>query len=474
MRPQALPSNVFRVSEINRKAGFILGDAFGDVWVEGELSDVTPSRPGHFYFTLNDEVDPAQLRCVMFRSDAQRCRDLLRSGARLKLRGRITIYEPRGTFQMICRQAAPAGEGELAARYARVQAKLRAEGLLDPERKRALPRLPRRVGIVTSLHGAALRDVLRVSAARAPVPIVIADCTVQGEAAPASIVSAIEAIQHVPHIDVLIITRGGGSAEELWAFNEEAVARAIAASRIPTVCGVGHETDITIAELVADVRAATPSNAAEIAVPEIRQLLGELRTNQRGLQRAIEARIDRERLRLERCSRHLLDPRGRLHQRLAYLGQLRRRMHQLLIGRLTDDRRQLQRLGVELRRHRATERLRASRRELHELEQKLVLLLQARLKRDRRQVDRLTTTLLGEARPLVTRRQATLAASVGRLDAMSPLKVLERGYAIALDDSTGKAITDARDVTQGSSLTLRLAHGALRADVVEILDEGER
>ena len=295
---------VFRVSEVNRAVRFTLEDSWANVLIEGELSDVRRAK-GHVYFTLNDEEDPAQLRGVMFQSDVRRTKAPLEDGARIRFRGTLSLYTARGQFQLIARSAKLAGEGDLAAQFRKLRAKLEAEGLLDPERKRPLPALPRVVGVVTSRTGAALRDIIRVAAQRCPVQILIADCRVQGDDASGSIVSALELIQQVHDLDVVIVSRGGGSAEDLWAFNDEGVARAIAACRVPVVSGVGHEVDITIADLVADVRAATPSNAAEIVVPEREALLRDVRSWERRLNQALDNRIGGLRLRLERLLRPL-------------------------------------------------------------------------------------------------------------------------------------------------------------------------
>ncbi|MGB5311778.1 MAG: exodeoxyribonuclease VII large subunit [Polyangiales bacterium] len=300
---------VFRVSEVNRAVRLELEAEWASVLIEGELSDVKRSQQGHVYFSLNDEEEPAQLRGVMFRSDVGRTKAPLENGARVRFRGKLSLYQARGQFQLIARSAKLAGEGDLAAQFRKLRAKLEAEGLLDLARKRPLPELPRVVGVVTSRTGAALHDIMRVAAERCPVHILVADCRVQGETAPRSIVSALELVQRVNDLDVVIVSRGGGSAEDLWAFNDESVARAIAACRVPVVSGVGHEVDVTIADLVADVRAATPSNAAEIVVPEREALLREVQSLERRLSQAFDSRIGGLRLTLERLLRPLYDAR---------------------------------------------------------------------------------------------------------------------------------------------------------------------
>ena len=322
---------VFRVSEVNRAVRFTLEDNWANVLIEGELSDVRRAK-GHVYFTLNDEEDPAQLRGVMFQSDVRRTKAPLQDGSRIRFRGTLSLYTARGQFQLIARSAKLAGEGDLAAQFRKLRAKLEAEGLLDPERKRDLPELPRVVGVVTSRTGAALRDIIRVASERCPVQVLVADCRVQGEEAPQSIVSALELIQRVDDLDVVIVSRGGGSAEDLWAFNDEGVARAIAACRVPVVSGVGHEVDVTIADLVADVRAATPSNAAEIVVPEREALLRDVRSLERRLNQALDNRIGGLRLRLERLLRPLYGARRVMAPVRERLAELHQRLMRLDLG----------------------------------------------------------------------------------------------------------------------------------------------
>jgi len=422
-----------------------LGRKCTDLLIEGEVGGVTHARSGHLYFTLNDEREAAQLKCVMFRGDARRASAQIEEGARLRLRGDLSLFESRGVFQMIVRGATAVGEGELRARFEKIRKTLEAEGLLDPKRKRAIPRMPRVVGVVTSEAGAALRDVIRVAHHRCPTRLVVADCRVQGDTAPQSVVSAIEAIQKLPGLDVVIVTRGGGSAEDLWAFNEEAVARAIASCRVPTVVGIGHETDVTIAELVADARAATPSNAAELVIPEHASLTAELEALQRRLDRAMETRIDQGRLRMERLRRGVLDPRHLLAKSRGRVDGLDGRARDAMEARLIDERQRLTKLLERLRERDA----------------------RARLSRSRRGLDALASRLRVSGPELTRARRLELARAGAKLDSLSPLRVLERGYAIALHDKTGRALMKAEDATAGDTLTLRLASGSLRAEVLE-------
>jgi exodeoxyribonuclease VII large subunit len=353
------------------------------------------------------------------------------------------LYTARGQFQLIARSAKLAGEGDLAAQFRKLRAKLEAEGLLDPERRRPLPRLPRVVGVVTSRTGAALHDIIRVASERCPVQILVADCRVQGEEAPGSIVSALELIQRVDDIDVVIVSRGGGSAEDLWAFNDEAVARAIAACRVPIVSGVGHEVDVTIADLVADVRAATPSNAAEIVVPERDTLLRDVQSLERRLSQALDNRVGGLRLRLERLLRPLYGARRVLipvQERLADLHQRLMRLDPRSL--LRRDQRQLVALTARLRD--------AGRLPIRRRRERLVAL---------------QLTLQGRGRPMVREARASYAELCAQLDALSPLRVLERGYAIALHTSTGRAVRSESEVKQGDRLRIRVFDGEFGAKV---------
>lgn len=455
---------VLRVSELNRVVRGALEDGFRDVWVEGEITQAKRAPSGHLYFNLSDERDPAQVACVMFRSDAQRTRATLRDGERVRVRGQLTLYEPRGTFQLTVRAAVPAGDGDLRARFELLRRKLTAEGLMDPARKRALPRLPRTVGVVTSGSSAAYQDVLRVSGERCPVRIVLSDCRVQGAEAPASIIKALARVQALPELDVVILTRGGGSAEDLWAFNDEQVVRAVAACRVPIVVGVGHETDITLAELVADVRAATPSNAAEIVVPARDALRAEVDAWQRRLARALEMRLDRERLKLERAERRLRDPRSALGRAERALRLLTRRLEEAMRRPLVQQRRELSVLEARVLPHDPRRMLARQRGGFEALEAGLQRAMQARLAGETHSLARVTDTLAPAAERALRDARATLGQHVAALDALSPLRVLGRGYAIALR-ADGRAVRAASDVCVGDAIEVRVAQARISAEV---------
>ncbi|MDH4282307.1 MAG: exodeoxyribonuclease VII large subunit [Myxococcales bacterium] len=455
---------VFRVSEVNRAVRLTLEDNWANVLIEGELSDVRRAK-GHVYFTLNDEEDPAQLRGVMFQSDVRRTKAPLEDGARVRFRGTLSLYTTRGQFQLIARSAKLAGEGDLAAQFRKLRAKLEAEGLLDPDRKRPLPAMPRVVGVVTSRTGAAVRDIIRVAAERCPVHILVADCRVQGEEAPASIVSALELIQRVDDLDVVILSRGGGSAEDLWAFNDEAVARAIAACRVPVVSGVGHEVDFTIADLVADVRAATPSNAAEIVVPVRDALIQDVRTLGRRLNQALDNRIDKLRLRLERMLRPLFDARRVIAPVRRRLLSLEDQMRHAQRSRHRERQERLSALRERLMRLDPRSVLRRDQRMLAALTDKLREAGRLSIRRRRERLVSFGFRLRGRGRPMVREARASYAAVCAHLDALSPLRVLERGYAIVLLESTGHAVRSPSEVSEGDRLRIRVSDGEFGARV---------
>lgn len=459
---------VYQVAEVNAAARRFLEEKFSDFWVEAEVSQAKRSASGHLYFTLSDERHKAQLQAVMFARDVAQSRLRIEAGARVRVRGQISLYEAAGRFQMIVRQALPAGEGDLQARFEAIRRKLRAEGLLDPERKRALPRLPRAVGVVTSAQSAALRDIVRVAHARAPVPLIVAHCQVQGQGSARSIVEALARIVQVPEVDVVVLGRGGGAAEELWAFNAEPVARAVAACPVPVVCGVGHETDVTIAELVADVRASTPSNAAELAVPEREVLARELEALLRNLQRALDDRVRAQRRRLEWLQGRLERPAARLARAGAALHTKEHALHTAARDAIGRGRSQVDRLEAQVREHDPRVRLARDRSALDGLVARLRRAAEREVQRQTRRVERLAAEL--DARPALEGARHRLGRSASQLHALSPLQVLERGYAIAFD-AEGKAVRRAQDVEVGSQLRVRLHEGTLRATVTERDDD---
>lgn len=418
-----------------------------DVWVQGEISNFTHHRRGHMYFTLKDET--SKIRAVMFAYYNRALTFRPEDGMKVLARGTVSVYERDGVYQLYVTAMQPDGLGSLYLAFEQLKKKLAAEGLFAPERKKPLPAFPRVIGVITSLSGAAIRDILTTIRRRYPaVRVIIAPVEVQGEWAVPSIVQALEVMNRRQEADVLIVGRGGGSIEELWAFNEEAVARAIAASTIPVISAVGHETDFTIADFVADVRAATPTAAAELAVPLYSELLTRIAQAQTRLIRAMHRRLKLEANRLERIGQSVCFRRPetlvqRQEQRLDHLLDrlrfaLQERLHQATVGLQRAEHR-LSRLHPGHRLNREKERLK---------------LLAYRLER-------------GVAGHL-ERQRHRLAADLRHLDALSPLKVMQRGYAL-LYSKKGMLVRSVRDVTLGEALKVRLLDGQLdcRVDGVE-------
>ncbi len=439
---------VFTVSQLNREARLLLEQAFPALWVTGEISNLARPASGHLYFSLKDEQ--AQVRCALFRGAARSLRFRPDNGQQVLARARIGLYEARGEYQLIIEHMEPAGDGVLLRRLEELKKRLAAEGLFDPARKRELPPLPRRIGVVTSPSGAALRDILKVLRRRFPaVPVVIYPTQVQGEAAKTEIVAAITTAGARAECDVLIVARGGGSLEDLWCFNEESVARAIAVSPIPVVSGVGHETDFTLADLAADLRAPTPSGAAELVVPDCREWLARARALER------RAGIDMGRL-LERLAQHgdsLARRLSRTHPGFV-LGQHRQRVDELgtrmVRGmRQTMGLRQLEARHALTRLHAATPA--------------------ALLARRREELERQRLRLAAAARLRLAADGNRLAVAAASLQAFSPLRTLERGYAIVSDAATGQVIRRAADVSVGTVVSARLAEGSIEATVVKKL-----
>lgn len=477
------------VLELNAHARRILEASGGEVWVEGEVADLTRPASGHLYFMLGD--GRAQVKCTMYRSDVAELTFELAPGQRVRVRGGLTIYEQRGTFQLQVREVLEAGEGSRAAEIARIKKKLAADGLLDPGRKRRLPAYPRTVGIVTSRDGAAFRDVVKVALDRFPARLVLVHALVQGPDAPAQIVRALEVVQRsFRTLDVVILARGGGASEDLAAFDDERVARAVAGCRVPIVTGVGHEIDVTLADLCADVRAATPSNAAELAVPSLDAIRRDITSKERALQRAFDQVLDGHRLRLERASRALSDPRRLLRSPRAALSSSERSLERAMQRTLAAERSALVRLTERLGRLEPRARLVRDGARLDALFARLGPAMErAVVSRGRARFDALTARIATATERLLAQRRARLEGLAARLgpamerlmdarrhalgrqaralDALSPLAVLDRGYAIATIARSGRAVRDPDEAPVGTRLRLRVARGTLETEVVE-------
>jgi exodeoxyribonuclease VII large subunit len=457
--------SVLTVRQVVRGANRLLEGKFSNIWVEGEVTGLKVGGNGHAYFTLRD--DDAALAVAMWRSSVERLRFRLRDGQSLRVFGRLGIFPKQGRFQMYADRAEPAGLGALMLELEERKAKLAGMGLFAVERKRPLPRWPRVIGVVTSAHGAAIHDILEVARRRCASRILLCPAVVQGPDAPYSIVRALARLQKQPEVDVIIVGRGGGSVEDLWAFNDEKLAHAIAACCVPVVSAVGHEVDVTIADLVADVRAATPSQAAELVVPDRIALEQRLDALHRRLARAVERQALDERSRLDQLRAQLGDL-GRLlthGSRRRVLGLQRRLQQQHPRARVSADRRRL--AGLHHRLVTVGRRLPADgRAQLAALERALERCGRSLPRRARARLERVWTRLRSGGPGLSRRARLRLAEVAGKLDALSPLRVLERGYAV-VSGPTGRVVTDAREVRAGDALGVRLLRGRLRAQVIE-------
>jgi exodeoxyribonuclease VII large subunit len=442
--PRPAARRALSVSELTDRIQGALETEFGDVWVEGEVSNlrVMPSS-GHWYFTLKDEK--AQIRAVVWTSDARYIKFKPRDGMKVLARGAVRLYAPRGEYQLSVQVIEPLGKGSLQQAFEELKEKLEKEGLFAAARKRPLPMLPQRIGIVTSPTGAVLRDILRVLAARyANLDVLVYPCRVQGPEAAGEIVRGIRALNRL-RLDVLIVARGGGSLEDLWPFNEEAVARALAASTIPTLSAVGHETDFTIADFVADLRAPTPSAAAERVVQAKTDIQARIAALEGRLQGALRLRLTRTRARVEAVTSHRVfaAERGRLRTYAQRVDELTRRSDRALGHRLEQAR------G---RSRRAHERLEAFRwdRQVGEL--------RTRVEQARARLGVFLTTRLAA-------RRAELSRHAEKLEALSPLAVLGRGYALVWDASGSRLVRAAGQVEVGEALQVRLHDGRMTVNV---------
>ncbi len=435
-----LDREILTVSQLNGRARVLLEDVFAQVWVEGEISNLARPASGHLYFTLKDRQ--AQVRCALFRQNALRVREILRDGLAVRVRGKVSLYEGRGDFQLILDLVEPAGDGALRLAFEALKEKLAAEGLFAAGRKRALPAHPQRIGIVSSPTGAVIRDIVSVFRRRAPqVELTLVPTAVQGREAVAQIVHALELADR-QGFDALILARGGGSLEDLWCFNEEAVARAVAACATPLVSAVGHETDVTIADFVADLRAPTPSAAAELLAPDSSDLERRLDGLQRRLQLRMQHLLAARRLQLDGLRRRLRHPGERLQQQAQRLDDLELRLRRAMQRRLQDGSERLARLDTRLAAQHPERLLGLLRQRLEHLGERLPRAMQGTL-RERRQ---------------------RLEAAAQTLQAVSPLATLGRGYAILLDEH-GRAIRAAAQAQPGQRLHARLAEGGLELRV---------
>ena len=443
---QSRQQQIFTVTRLNSAVRMILEQDLGLVWLTGELSNLAMPSSGHWYFSLKDIS--AQVRCAMFKGNNRRVPFRPQDGMQVLVQARVSLYGARGGYQLIIESMQPAGDGMLALRFEELKRRLGAEGLFDEERKRPLPREPRAVGLITSATGAALHDMLTVLGRRAPdLPVFIYPTQVQGSAAIGQIVAAIALANRRAEVDVLIVGRGGGALEGLWCFNEEAGARAIAHCALPVVSAVGHEVDVTISDFAADLRAPTPSAAAELVAPDRSARAQRLVHLKQRLVQAISRRQTAARHGFALLQKRLdhQDPKRRLEQQSQRLDQLSGRLEQLLTLRLHQEERRLANLELRLQ-ARSPEKLLAAGKRRHQLAQERL------------------HTLMNKRQDLAAHRLAMLSA---RLDGISPLATLGRGYSITRTPN-GEVISRAAQVSPGQQLVTTLAEGSLRVRVEEV------
>lgn len=416
---------------------------YTDVWLEGEISNFRAHPSGHLYFTLKDEN--AQMRVVMFRSSARLLRFKPDNGMQVVTRGRVTVYEDRGELQISAEYLEPKGAGALQIAFEQLKAKLEAEGLFEGSRKKAIPVLPRRIGIVTSPQAAALRDILNILRRRhRTVSVLIYPAQVQGEVAADEVSAGIRWLNKSRAVDVIIVARGGGSLEDLAAFNHEGLARVVAGSQIPIISAIGHETDFTILDFVADLRAPTPSAAAELVIRSRQEIETQSESLRERLARAMRYRLLMARQALTELAQH-----GAFARMMDSLGRRQQRVDELLYRLEGAERRVLEQ-------HRRRWETASAAVRHYDVRQRLAAM--------REQLDSRTAALASAFRALLLQRRSRLERLAGSLDALSPIAILERGYALVFDAS-GKLLKDSASVQPGDEISARLANGEIRATV---------
>jgi len=436
------------VSELTGLLRTSIEQQFSDIWLEGELSNLRAPGSGHIYCTLKDKA--SQIRAVLFRSTAVRLRFALQEGLQVIVRGRLTVYEPRGEYQIVLDTVEPKGIGALQLAYEQLKERLATEGLFDQDRKKSVPAFPRTVGVVTSLTGAAIRDILAVLRRRWPtLHILIAPVQVQGESAGRQIAEALIALNSLGSVDVIIVGRGGGSLEDLWSFNEEIVVRAIAASHVPVVSAVGHEIDVTLADFVADLRAPTPSAAAEAVVPVLGEIVERLRELKVRLGQVMLRHCAFERQRLDAGIRGVTDVRFRLQEEAQRTDEMVDRLREM----------------VQLLLATGRERVHGVRRNLSGLNPILAV------KQGLATVPQLSKRLEGQMGVMLAQHRHRILATLAQLNTLSPLAILGRGYSILQTVPTGRILHRANDVGVGQELKAQLASGRLSCTVTQVFND---
>ena len=441
--------DIYTVSRLNSEVRLTLELQFQQLWLVGEVSNFVAAASGHWYFSLKDQA--AQVKVAMFKQANRYATVRPQNGQQVLIRARISVYEPRGEYQLLAEFIEPAGAGLLKQQFEQLKAKLAAEGLFAPERKRPLPANPRRVGVITSPTGAAVRDIITVLARRAPgIELIIYPCQVQGETAAAQLRTMLSTAIRRNEVDVLIIGRGGGSIEDLWCFNDEALARAVAECPIPIVSAVGHEIDFALTDFVADVRAATPSAAAELVSPDQSQYLTALTQLQQRLSRAVRRQLAQQQPRLLQLQQRLqqLHPQRRLEQQQQRLDELHLRLQRRMQQQLQTARRQHSYLQQSLQHLSPAKAIKQQQLQLQQLAKRIQQAQQQQLKYSSQQLARLSA----------------------QLHTVSPLATLARGYSISFD-SQQQALTSSAQLKVGDAISTRLAQGSFSAVVTQIVKD---
>ena len=441
---------ILNVSELNSEVSLLLNRGFPLLWVEGEISNFSRPASGHMYFSLKDSK--AQIRCAMFRNKNIRLDLTPENGMKILVRGRVGLYEPRGEFQLIVDHMEEAGFGLLQRQFEELKAKLSAKGWFDEDSKKALPQFPQKIGIISSPTGAALQDILNVLKRRCPqIPVLIYPATVQGDKAALQLESAVRQANIRKDCDVLVLTRGGGSIEDLAAFNDENLAQALYESNIPIVTGIGHEIDFTIADFIADMRAPTPSAAAELVAPDNQHLSNNINQLQKKLISVISSKL-KQKIEAQRWLAKRLDqqkPSYQLQQQSQRLDELDARLKQRMQQLLNSKRLAAQALQKQLNTN-SPKRLLESKQQ--KLRQKLTLLHQSIQKN-------------------ITAKQATLAVQIAKLNSISPLKTLERGYTIVRDEKETQIINSVKQLKVGEKINTKMKDGAVISEIISLRND---
>ncbi len=445
LEPKARPREVYTVSQLNGEVRRLLEASYPEIWVEGEVSNLSCPGSGHVYFSLKDAG--AQVRCALFRTRRSFLSFEPREGAHVLVRARVTVYENRGDYQLVVQYVEEAGEGALRRALERLKQNLSEEGLFDPAHKQPLPRFPRRVGIITSPTGAAIRDIVTTFRRRCPaIPLLLYPTTVQGETAEHEIVRALTIAARRRECDVLILARGGGSLEDLWPFNSEQVARAIHHCPLPVVSGIGHEIDVTISDLVADQRAATPTAAAELLSPDVEHWLALFSRTQVDLTRIVRRRLESTAQQVDWLARRLVHPRQRIGMAREQLGAAAKHLAAAMF-----------------------DSLKSVRLEMSDVVHRLYgVPVEPGIRARQAHVQNVSMRLGHASGERVARERYRLREASARLQAVSPLATLARGFAVVSDPISGRVLTRATDVATGADVDVRLAHGGLRCAVKEV------